>query len=61
MAGATSNTMADDYRIIKRIVHDPSASLSTTQLNELWDPTFTWWERWVLFWSAPAVLFLANS
>eukprot|EP00961_Rhodomonas_salina_P302212 3940755-Rhodomonas_salina.1 len=34
--------------------------LGQDQLNELWGPTFSFWEKWSCFWRAPVTIYLAN-
>jgi hypothetical protein len=49
-------------KLMYKIEMDPSFVLEMTDehLCELWEPTFTFYERWILFWCAPKVLYLSN-
>ena len=33
---------------------------SKRELADLWDPTFSSWERFMLFWKAPIVIYICN-
>jgi len=49
--------------LMQKVMKDYSFAekMSAEQLNELWEPTFSPYERFVCFWSSPVVLFMANS
>eukprot|EP00293_Proteomonas_sulcata_P014149 CAMPEP_0184298546 /NCGR_PEP_ID=MMETSP1049-20130417/9339_1 /TAXON_ID=77928 /ORGANISM="Proteomonas sulcata, Strain CCMP704" /LENGTH=530 /DNA_ID=CAMNT_0026608707 /DNA_START=47 /DNA_END=1639 /DNA_ORIENTATION=+ len=50
--------------LLARLTTEGSAAMDTMNnddLGELWMPTFTYWERFQLFWSSPVVIFTANG
>lgn len=49
--------------IVKRLLRDPrkAKDMSPAEINTLWAPTWGWLDKFLLFWSTPVVLFLANS
>ena len=48
--------------LMQKVTKDRSFAekMSAEQLNELWEPTFSSYERYICFWSSPMVLFMAD-
>ena len=52
-----------EHSMLMLIIDDPTPrkDMNNRQLDALWGPTFGAWERFLLFWQSPLVLYLCNT